>query len=58
MYTGTMIDDLIKTVEKSERQASAQMLLPALMPRMEAFPKFSVCAYEWPRMEQAIVGVA
>ncbi len=52
MYTGTMIEDLMQTVQKMEREAR----LAEAAQRSE-FPLWSTYMYEWPMLEQAI-GVA
>ncbi len=54
MYTGTMIDDLIRIVEQSELEAR---LAEAAEPQRMEFPLWSTYMYEWPMVEQAI-GVA
>ncbi len=54
MYTGTMIEDLIRTVEQSELEAR---LAEAAEPQRMEFPLWSTYMYEWPMVERAI-GVA
>jgi hypothetical protein len=58
MFTGTTIDQLIQTVEKTEQQA--RPLTPAetmMAPGIEAFPQLSTYVCQWP-MEHVVVGVA
>jgi len=61
MFTGTMIDDLIKTVEKTEEaqwRASALPLDPAEAYLAEAYPVVSVYPWRRARLEPVIIGVA
>ena len=57
MFTGTMIDDLIKTVEKTEQLV--QWRTVALPPDpVETYPMVSVYQWQWAAMDQSMVGVA
>ena len=54
MYTGTMIADLMSTVERVEQArrpaAPARRPVSVAAPQMQAFPAFSTFAYEWPHV--------
>ena len=54
MYSGTMIADLMSTVERVEqaRRPVAPVRRPVCVaaPQMQAFPAFSTFAYEWPQV--------
>jgi hypothetical protein len=61
MFSGTMIDDLIRMVERTEEHACTATAaataadVPAL--RVEVYPEFSTFVYQWQGMEQ-VIGVA
>jgi hypothetical protein len=58
MFTGTMIEDLIKTVEKAEQRARS-LAKPATAAELILVPAvFSPVSGQWAGVEQAIVGVA
>ncbi len=61
MFSGTTIDDLIKTVEKSELRMEAAATVaaacPLEAPKVEIYPAYSTYVYQWPRSEQ-VIGVA
>ncbi len=56
MYTGRLIDELMLTVERTERQAY-RYGDETPEPMMRAFPVWSTYMYEWPGTEQ-MIGVA
>jgi hypothetical protein len=58
MFTGTMIEDLINTVEKTEQRARSHAKLVAPAELVLVYPAFSPMLGQWAGVEQAIVGVA
>jgi hypothetical protein len=57
MFTGTMIDELIQTVEKTEQQARTLTPAEMMAPGIEVYPRLSTYVCQWP-MEHVVVGVA
>jgi hypothetical protein len=65
MFSGTMIDDLIRMVERTEEHARTETVAPgaaaaaADVPvlQVEVYPEFSTFVYQWQGMEQ-VIGVA
>jgi hypothetical protein len=57
MFTGTMIDELIQTVEKTEQQARILTPEEMMAPGIESYPRLSTYVCQWP-MEHVVVGVA
>jgi hypothetical protein len=57
MFTGTMIDDLIRTVEKTERQARTEAVVRVTAPVIEVYSAPSTLVYQW-AMEHTVAGVA
>jgi hypothetical protein len=53
MYTGSLIDDLMQAVERTEQHAHAAWMREPLEPMVKAFPVWSTYMYEWP-VEQTI----
>jgi hypothetical protein len=59
MFTGTMIEDLIKTVEKTEQQArSLSKPVVPIAKLAVVYPAFSPAVWQWTGVEQAVIGVA
>ena len=58
MFRGTMIDDLIRTVEQAEQQTEVCLRSRWTEPEVEAYPLFSTYVYQWRGMGQASAGAA
>jgi hypothetical protein len=59
MHNGTLIEDLMITVQRVESQARVRPVTPPVHrpPQIESYPAFSTVAYVWP-LENTIIGVA
>ncbi len=56
MYTGNLIEDLRRAVEKTEQHAHIAWMSESPEPKVQAFPVWSTYVYEWP--VESTIGVA
>ena len=58
MFTGHLIDDLMQTVERTERQTQVQLLMSWAEPEPMPYPALTAGVLQWRGTERVSVGVA